>query len=101
MAPFSSEPHGFAPISRLLASRRGRRGLTVERQRVVPIQFDGLYFDEGFRADIIVEAAVIIELKSVEHLARSARDQGWHQESRQWLVKRQEKLSDSRLGVFA
>jgi iron complex transport system substrate-binding protein len=53
----------------VLAKELGRRGLKVERQRVVPIEFDGLYFDEGFRADLIVEGAVIVELKSVERLA--------------------------------
>ena len=32
----------------------------------MPIKYDGLAFDEGFRADIIVEDSVILELKSVE-----------------------------------
>ena len=44
-------------------------GLHVERQRIVPIRYEGLYFEEGFRADLIVERCVIVELKSVEHLA--------------------------------
>ena len=43
-----------------------KRGLSAERQRTIPIQYDGLFFDEGFRADIIVENCVIVELKSVE-----------------------------------
>jgi iron complex transport system substrate-binding protein len=53
----------------ILAKELERRGLRVERQRPVPIEFDGMRFDEGFRADLIVENAVIVELKSVEHLA--------------------------------
>ena len=32
--------------------------------------FDGLRFDEGFRADLIVENCVVVELKSVEEIAR-------------------------------
>jgi len=42
------------------------RSLTVERQKAIPIHYDDLIFDEGFRADIIVENSVIVELKSVE-----------------------------------
>ncbi len=46
-----------------------KRGLNVEKQVAVPIQFDGITFDEGFRADLIVENKVIIELKSIEKIA--------------------------------
>ena len=45
------------------------RGLAVERQMPVPIKFADLIFDEGFRADLVVENALIIELKSVEKIA--------------------------------
>ena len=38
----------------------------VERQRPISIEFDGLTFDEGFRADLIVNGLVILELKSIE-----------------------------------
>jgi len=38
-----------------------KRGLSVERQRAIPIRYDGLLFDEGFRADIIVEDCVIVD----------------------------------------
>jgi iron complex transport system substrate-binding protein len=54
---------------RILAHELERRGLSVERQVPVPIIFDGLHFEEGFRADLIVERCVIVELKSVETLA--------------------------------
>jgi GxxExxY protein len=46
-----------------------KRGLQTSRQKPIPIQYDGLVFDEGFRADIIVEDSVIVELKSVETFA--------------------------------
>jgi len=46
-----------------------RRGLTVERQRPIPISFDGVAVDEGFRADLLVEGTLLIELKSVERIA--------------------------------
>jgi GxxExxY protein len=42
------------------------RGLTVERQRPVPIRFKGILLQEGFRADLIVEGQLLIELKSTE-----------------------------------
>lgn len=45
------------------------RGLSVERQKPVPIQYAGLTFDEGFRADLVVEGCLVVELKSVEKLA--------------------------------
>ena len=44
------------------------KGLAVERQVPVPIRFQGIVFEEGFRADLFVEQRVIIELKSVERL---------------------------------
>ena len=44
-------------------------GLHVRRQVPVPIHLMGLKFDEGFRADIIVEDTLLIELKSQETLA--------------------------------
>ncbi|NVM23003.1 MAG: GxxExxY protein [Desulfobacterales bacterium] len=50
----------------VLAHELKRRGLKVERQAPVAIVFDGIKFDEGFMADIIVEDKVIVELKSIE-----------------------------------
>ncbi len=44
------------------------RGLRVKRQVPISIKYRGLQFDEGFRADIVVEDKVILELKSVEHI---------------------------------
>ena len=53
----------------ILAYSLSGRELNVERQVSVPIVFDGMKFDEGFRADLIVEDKVIVELKSVEKIA--------------------------------
>ena len=40
------------------------------RQKPVPIIYDGVKFDEGFRADIVVQDKVLIELKSIEEIAQ-------------------------------
>ncbi len=53
----------------VLARRLKKRGLVVERQKPVSIEFEGEHFDEGFRADLIVNGLVIIELKSVEKVS--------------------------------
>ena len=44
-------------------------GLKVERQKVIPVIWDDLKMNIGFRADLVVENKVIIELKSVEKIA--------------------------------
>ncbi len=45
------------------------RGLAVEREVAVPVHYHGLTIDTGFRADLLVENQVCIELKSLEKLA--------------------------------
>jgi len=52
----------------VLAKQISKRGLHVQRQVSIPIEFDGDYFEEGFRADLFVEGKVIIELKSIEKI---------------------------------
>ena len=52
----------------VLARVLSDQGLTVQRQVPVPIVFQGIRFDEGFRADLIVEGLVLLELKSVERV---------------------------------
>ena len=59
----------------VLARELQERGLKVERQVAVAIEYKGLAFDEGFRADIIAEGKVILELKSVEHVTAAHRKQ--------------------------
>ncbi|MFZ4777157.1 MAG: GxxExxY protein [Terrimicrobiaceae bacterium] len=46
------------------------RGLGVARQKPISIRFGGKVFEEGFRADLVVEEQIIVEVKSVEQLAR-------------------------------
>ena len=50
----------------VLAHELERNGLAVERQKPIPIRYNGLAFEEGFRADLVVGDSVIVELKSVE-----------------------------------
>lgn len=50
----------------ILAHELKRRGLNVDRQVPVRVVYDNIKLDEGFRADLIVEDKVIVELKSVE-----------------------------------
>jgi GxxExxY protein len=52
-----------------------KKGLNVQRQVSIPIEFEGEYFNEGFRVDLFVEGKVIIELKSVEHLTPAHKKQ--------------------------
>ena len=51
------------------------RGLAAERQVPVAIECRGTRFDEGFRADIIVENKVVVELKSVERINNAHKKQ--------------------------
>jgi iron complex transport system substrate-binding protein len=54
----------------VLADALTKKGFQVSRQVIVPIRIGEHLFDEGFRADLIVEGKVIVEIKSIEHLAR-------------------------------
>jgi GxxExxY protein len=74
----------------LLAHELRKQGLQVQRQVPIPIRYDELIFDEGFRADLLVEDKVIVELKSVEQLVRV--------HSKQVLT--QLRLSQRRLGLL-
>ncbi len=46
-----------------------KQGLNVERQKAIPVIWDDLKMELGFRADLIIENKVIVELKSVETIA--------------------------------
>ncbi len=46
-----------------------KKGLIVERQKPIPVIWDGIHLDIGFRSDLIVEEKVIIEIKSVETIS--------------------------------
>ncbi|MBE7444899.1 MAG: GxxExxY protein [Planctomycetia bacterium] len=59
----------------ILAYELKKRGLSVDRQVSIPIEYHGIKFDEGFRVDILVENKVIIELKSVESVNKAHKKQ--------------------------
>jgi GxxExxY protein len=52
----------------VLSYEIAKRGLTAERQVSIPIRYDALEIEDAFKADIIVEGKVIVELKSVENV---------------------------------
>ena len=53
----------------ILVAMLREAGLNVDRQQPIPIEYNGLVISEGFRADLIVEGSLIIEIKAVEQLA--------------------------------
>jgi GxxExxY protein len=53
----------------VLAYELNRRGLRTARQQAIPVVYENVRIDAGFRADMIVEDKVIVEVKSVELLA--------------------------------
>lgn len=53
----------------LLAEGLSRRGLAVERQKLISVEIDGIKLVDAFRADLLIEGALLIELKSVERAA--------------------------------
>ena len=51
-----------------LVHELGKAGLKVSRQIALPIVYDGLRLEAGYRLDVVVEGKVVLELKSVEKL---------------------------------
>ena len=47
----------------VLAHELEKRGLAVERQKVISFEYDGLRFDEGLRVDLLVEQVIVVELE--------------------------------------
>ncbi|HYO21822.1 MAG TPA: GxxExxY protein [Flavisolibacter sp.] len=43
-----------------------KRGLIVERQVAIPVHYEAVKMDVGFRADLVIEKEIIVELKSIE-----------------------------------
>jgi GxxExxY protein len=74
----------------ILAHELEKEGLEVKQQVPVPVIWDGKKFKEGFRADLIVEDKVIVELKSVEKTSPV--------HSKQLLTHL--RLADKRLGLL-
>jgi GxxExxY protein len=59
----------------ILAHELRQRGLCVEQQVPILIEFRGIKFHEAFRADIVGEGKVVLELKSVEQITRAHKKQ--------------------------
>jgi len=53
----------------LLERKLQDRGYAVEREKAIPVEFEGVKFEMGFRANLIINGCFIVELKSVERLA--------------------------------
>ncbi|WP_163400693.1 GxxExxY protein [Flavobacterium fluviatile] len=45
-----------------------KKGLFVERQKILPVIWDEIKLDIGFRADLIIENKLILEIKSIEKI---------------------------------
>ncbi|MBD3675904.1 MAG: GxxExxY protein [Planctomycetaceae bacterium] len=54
----------------VMAEELRKAGFKAQSQVPIPITYKGLHFEEGFRADLIVESQVLIELKSVDSVSR-------------------------------
>src|SRR6476646_1952517 len=74
----------------VLAYELDRRGLRTVRQQPIPVVYDTIRIDAGFRADLIVEDKVIVEVKSVELLAPGHKKQ----------LLTYLRLADKRLGLL-
>ena len=74
----------------ILAHELRKRGLAVERQVPIPIHWEGIRFQEGFRADLLVHGKVIVEVKSVERVPPVAKMQ----------TLTHIRLADKRLGLL-
>lgn len=73
-----------------LASELRRLGFAVSRQQPISITYEGLQFIEGFRADLMVQDMVIVEVKSVEAITAVHRKQ----------LLTYLRLADKRLGLL-
>lgn len=62
-----------------LAKELRKRGHTVERQKPIPVYYDDELLEEiGFRADLIIDALVLVELKSVAQVTDLFRKTTWN-----------------------
>jgi GxxExxY protein len=59
----------------VMAQELSRRGLQFVQQQPLPVVWENLHLEAGFRADLIVENKVIVEIKSVEAIAPVHRKQ--------------------------
>ncbi len=54
----------------VLAGSLAKRGLKIERQKPINIVFEGMLYQAAFRIDLLIEDRLLVEIKSVEQLAR-------------------------------
>ncbi len=59
----------------VLTNHLQRQGLTTQRQHPIPLTYEGLQIDIAYRADLVVQDLVIVELKSVESITPVHRKQ--------------------------
>jgi GxxExxY protein len=52
-----------------LAYELQRLGLTIERQKALPLVYKEIRLDQGYRVDLLVEQKVVVEIKVVEQIA--------------------------------
>jgi GxxExxY protein len=74
----------------VLAYELEKRGMRVKRQQPIPVVYESVHLEEGFRADLLVEDRVIVELKSIEAVAPVHKKQ----------VLTYLRLADKRLGLL-
>ncbi|MFM9978641.1 MAG: GxxExxY protein [Sphingomonadaceae bacterium] len=53
----------------MLAASLTRHGIAVQRQVPIDIEYDNLLISNAFKADLLVDERIIIELKGIERLA--------------------------------
>lgn len=51
-----------------LAHELTLRGLRVERQKALPVQYRGIELESGYRLDLVIEDTVLVERKAVEKM---------------------------------
>ena len=73
-----------------IAYELGKRGVVVRRQQALPVIYESVRMNMGFRADLVVDGKVIVEIKSVEALAPVHRKQ----------LLTYLRLADKRLGLL-
>ncbi|HET9177173.1 MAG TPA: GxxExxY protein [Terriglobia bacterium] len=74
----------------VMAEELARRSLLVVRQQAIPVIYQNVHLEVGFRADLIVGGKVIIEIKSIERIAPVHKKQ----------LLTYLRLTDKRLGIL-
>ena len=73
-----------------LAHELSKRGMPFQRQQAMPVVYDTIKMELGFRADLVVSGKVIVEIKSIEAIAPVHRKQ----------LLTYLRLTDKRLGLL-